>query len=972
MLENSQSDNEMSRNDDTTGQDLSLVTQLTKRVNGLDEKVSQQLPTLTSFIESCGASVESLEVFKEESLVNSRRITEKLEQLEILCREQGLSAQSIDNIASEIKETTQHIVVDPEIENKLKNLETQLTDQINKLKENTRDPSEMLETIMDEFVSKEDLNEQVSEIKLLISTEQENKQAVNEQNAQLEATFSEKYVSNEALSNEVSKLEASMDESYVAKSSLNEQVEEITASLTGSYVSSDVLDNKVSALQSYMMNRMVSKETLVQNVETLEESLKHKLDAFKESLPEQTNPFEALKPKLDTLFQTLGGLKSVLSQQDEKTEAYKSELLAQIELNSETIKNELAESAQGVEKTLRETELNIKEIAQAIIDQKAEELNAQLESSLSEMSVKLSEKDMALNEVAEAQKVLEERFVVNKSEAENLQNTVTEVQKALEERFIINESEAVNLQNIVTENQEEQKSLLNIQNARVSGLENRLTESEEQQTNLLNNQSIEINNLQTRIDENIENQADLLNKINSETQKQITESEEQQINLLNNQSSEINNLQIRIDESIENQANLLNKINSETQEQIELREKLEFTAEEQLLQQKGLKEGSSKISILLSRIEGLEKELQNSNDNINNDQMIIKSNFEDIGDKSEQLSFMMQDISQELNTHKETITQKSGINEESIVGLQEKMSSIIVEKNNLYSMLEKSKEDFKNQNIKLTQDIESAVKKTEEEYKDAVKKTEEEYKDENIKLSNRISEMQNKSETALQIKSEELNELGKKYSDLQSMRNTLETNISDIKDARDDHQLFSNRLDGWMNMQEKKHKFSSAATVAVLFLIGCFAFFNQQNSEVQTMNNIPENIAIENSDETHLNIEDSEVIVDSADVMDETLNDDIVSEEDTIASTAIDEGLEDTNTAAIELDQTPRVETAFAKTEETSRERKSIEYIVKKNDNLWGIAQRFYKKGHLNKKIIEDNKLGSPHIKPGDVLRIYL
>jgi nucleoid-associated protein YgaU len=106
--------------------------------------------------------------------------------------------------------------------------------------------------------------------------------------------------------------------------------------------------------------------------------------------------------------------------------------------------------------------------------------------------------------------------------------------------------------------------------------------------------------------------------------------------------------------------------------------------------------------------------------------------------------------------------------------------------------------------------------------------------------------------------------------------------------------------------------------------------------------------------------------------MDETLNDDIVSEEDTIASTVTDEGLEDTNTAAIELDQTPRVETAFAKTEETSRERKSIEYIVKKNDNLWGIAQRFYKKGHLNKKIIEDNKLGSPHIKPGDVLRIYL
>jgi hypothetical protein len=345
--------------------------------------------------------------------------------------------------------------------------------------------------------------------------------------------------------------------------------------------------------------------------------------------------------------------------------------------------------------------------------------------------------------------------------------------------------------------------------------------------------------------------------------------------------------------------------------------------------------------------------------------MVINSNFNNITEKSEQLSAMMQDISEELNTHKEAIYEKSGSNEQSIVGLQEKMTNMIVEKDRLYSIIENSKSELKDQNDKLSQDFEVAVKKTEEDLKS-----------ENLKINNKISDMQNKSESALQAKSDELNELGKKYTDLHSMRNTIDTNIGEIKDARDDHQLLSNRLDGWMNIQEKKYKMTSLVTAAAILLIGVFAIFNGDDT-VQTTDINAGLADIGKIDQTNeLAIEDDEVVVDSGTaITDDGIEEDsiISSDEDIVTGMVGEEEVamvDEPETTASE--NTARVETAFAKAEQIIEEKKSIDYIVKKDDNLWRIAKRFYKKGHFNKKIIEDNKLNSPEIKPGDVLRIYL
>lgn len=47
-------------------------------------------------------------------------------------------------------------------------------------------------------------------------------------------------------------------------------------------------------------------------------------------------------------------------------------------------------------------------------------------------------------------------------------------------------------------------------------------------------------------------------------------------------------------------------------------------------------------------------------------------------------------------------------------------------------------------------------------------------------------------------------------------------------------------------------------------------------------------------------------------------------------------------------------------------------YTVKKDDNLWNIAKKFYDgKGWLHKKIMEDNKLEPRHLRPGMELKIY-
>lgn len=46
-------------------------------------------------------------------------------------------------------------------------------------------------------------------------------------------------------------------------------------------------------------------------------------------------------------------------------------------------------------------------------------------------------------------------------------------------------------------------------------------------------------------------------------------------------------------------------------------------------------------------------------------------------------------------------------------------------------------------------------------------------------------------------------------------------------------------------------------------------------------------------------------------------------------------------------------------------------YTVQKNDTLWKIASRFYGSGFKYKKIMEDNKLSSTTIYPGQLLTIY-
>lgn len=55
-----------------------------------------------------------------------------------------------------------------------------------------------------------------------------------------------------------------------------------------------------------------------------------------------------------------------------------------------------------------------------------------------------------------------------------------------------------------------------------------------------------------------------------------------------------------------------------------------------------------------------------------------------------------------------------------------------------------------------------------------------------------------------------------------------------------------------------------------------------------------------------------------------------------------------------------------------SSEKKIIRYVVKKNDNLWKIALKFYGSSRYIQKIKRDNSLRSDHLKPGERLILLI
>ncbi|MBF0196433.1 MAG: LysM peptidoglycan-binding domain-containing protein [Planctomycetes bacterium] len=201
---------------------------------------------------------------------------------------------------------------------------------------------------------------------------------------------------------------------------------------------------------------------------------------------------------------------------------------------------------------------------------------------------------------------------------------------------------------------------------------------------------------------------------------------------------------------------------------------------------------------------------------------------------------------------------------------------------------------------------------------------------------------------------------------LRELRDELQNKDNAIISSRHEMDLIKNRFVELKQSQRKQlMTFSGAA--AFLFVGFMISLVNSslpsaQSSDLRVSDasvNYEEPVYENNLETEALDVPDTTDLIAGQDVEPQ---DEIVAE---VIETEFEFDLESTDVV------TPAAAPAVLE-DNSQANSEVVEYVVRKNDSLWKIAEKYYGKGYKHNKIVQDNQLERADIKPGDILRIYL
>lgn len=667
--------------------------------------------------------------------------------------------------------------------------------------------------------------------------------------------------------------------------------------------------SKINDLEQKLEERLSSNNELTSVVEEI------KTNVAEQQENAEQNSIGDLDNRLNTLFSSLSELKIVLNDQQKEN-------IEQLQQTEERTQNNVKEFQAAIEDKFQTVYASIEEKQ----NQAREEIGANLDQAQQKFDEKLENFQNDLNQVKEGiQQELQNQVSEMKTQLEQLNHTVhnNDVLSRLHERLD-------GVQQDFDYRVNEAKGISEDAHNRINDLKGSTDDAHNRINNVINGNEA----TQQQINDIKGQGEDLHNRINTSS-AQIDYLQ----NNLNGVGTQLDELKHKLSEVTSNTDSLKANFEEAQQKQVQTTHDLDHQRVQRESLESLLQEEKAKNETLHQKVNTLEQDLQFIRENLSQGQMETKNEFKTVFEKSDHISLMLDEVVSDLKDYKDTLGEKNNAYDQGLDRLQGNVSELFSEKENLFEIINSNQA---------------------------------EYLDQSMSINKKIDDMKKKSELALQVKSDELNELGKKYDNLNSMKNTIETNVNDIKDTKDAQHLFTNRVENWIRSQEKFKKSSIYATAAVA-MVGLFSLIIGVNGPSTEQPQMVENIIEAEPVQAEMSIADADLEIE------DNLSSDEFTEVDTVADTELSseepvQVEEEVAQVPVEEEVAPQTATVqpAINVEPQVQEKKAIEYIVQKNDNLWGIAKKVYGKGHLSSKIIKDNNLGSADIRPGDVLRISL
>lgn len=391
------------------------------------------------------------------------------------------------------------------------------------------------------------------------------------------------------------------------------------------------------------------------------------------------------------------------------------------------------------------------------------------------------------------------------------------------------------------------------------------------------------------------------------------------------------------------------------------------------LQLKFAESEDSKQAQLEQKFQSIEGRIDNQIENITDELGSFNLKFEQSQQKGESLERKLENFDQEIQALKESVHEDRVSDKCNFEDLKNEVAQIQKETElfkGMHDQLLEQQDQVKSNFSSNIEGIEASIESN-RTLSENLNQTFESFQNDVASKTEKIdSSIESLNEHAKGIEDkriEDIEQFRKQQREFETVKNDLSTKENELKDSKHEIRLLNNRLNEWQQSQKRERMLSyvSMAAVFVLSISISSTFINQEVSH-----EVPYALSSQSVESSAAEMKTP--VIEEEEIAQEETSQEVVSE--------IPEVEEQVATADV-VDETPvpQIKPAFSKVQSEMEVQKPevvdvkvLEYVVQKDDSLWVIAKKHYGKGYLSKKIMNDNKLKSSSIKPGDVLRIFL